>query len=500
MMGATTNPPETAERPLRRLRVAIALALVVAIIVGILLYARISFERMAERELNAALVETDATDRDWRWNRVMLARTPIPDDENSGLRVIRALRLIGGLDIFGRESRGLWPPGVHGPSTRENPSGWQEPAWYKEVRDAFPPVRLQVASAEQLRAELRKVNAGLIEARLIADMPRGRHPIEWKRDFFSTLLPTVQGARRIADLLQYDAALRAHDGDADGALASCRGMLNAGRSLGDEPSLITQLVRIAVTNMALDSVERALAQGEPSERALALLQELLEDEAGQPLLLIGLRGERAGLNSVMELLLSGEITWEEYQRFLYLNRPHEAAGWMYGPTMLRYNQGLVLKHMTRAVEIAKRPLREQREAFAQWELEIRALRNSWLARPASLLLPAIDKFHETYLRSRARLACAIVAVAAERYRRKHGCWPDSAAELMPDFLKELPADPFAQGPVRYVRYEYGVMVLSQGVDVRPDRVTLRVSFQWDRPKISFLLLDVDKRRQPAAKP
>ena len=50
----------------------------------------------------------------------------------------------------------------------------------------------------------------------------------------------------MARLLQADAAIRAHNGDLDGALDSCRAILGAGRSIGDEPFVISQLVRIAI--------------------------------------------------------------------------------------------------------------------------------------------------------------------------------------------------------------------------------------------------------------
>ena len=64
-----------------------------------------------------------------------------------------------------------------------------------------------------------------------------------------------------------DAAIRAHDSDADGALESCRAVFCVGRSIGDEPFLISQLVRVAIGGVALNSIRRALAQGEPSEQA-----------------------------------------------------------------------------------------------------------------------------------------------------------------------------------------------------------------------------------------
>ena len=59
-------------------------------------------------------------------------------------------------------------------------------------------------------------------------------------------------------------------------------LLSIGRSIGDEPFLISQLVRIAIGTVAMKSTRRVLGQGEPSDAALARLQALVLDELAQP--------------------------------------------------------------------------------------------------------------------------------------------------------------------------------------------------------------------------
>ena len=66
-----------------------------------------------------------------------------------------------------------------------------------------------------------------------------------------------------------DALLLAQQGQADAALATCRGVLNAGRAFGDEAVQRTLHVRLGIQTLALQRIERCLAQGEPSERVLA---------------------------------------------------------------------------------------------------------------------------------------------------------------------------------------------------------------------------------------
>src|SRR5438270_406507 len=79
---------------------------------------------------------------------------------------------------------------------------------------------------------------------------------------------------------------------------SCRAILGLGRSIGDEPFLVSQLVRIAIGSVAMNAAYRVLGQGQPSDTALERLQALLLDEQAQPLLVHALRGERAVMTEV----------------------------------------------------------------------------------------------------------------------------------------------------------------------------------------------------------
>jgi hypothetical protein len=77
-----------------------------------------------------------------------------------------------------------------------------------------------------------------------------------------------------------------------------------------------------------------------------------------------------------------------------------------------------------------------------------------------------------------------VALAAERYRLRHGAWPTAATELVPDFLPELPLDPFGGRPMRLKRGAGGISVNSIG------------PHGLDDGGLSVQLYDVTRRRQP----
>src|SRR5207253_2224054 len=88
----------------------------------------------------------------------------------------------------------------------------------------------------------------------------------------------VQRIRWIVNLLRDDVLMQTEEGDVHGAVQSCRALLNAARSVGDEPLLPSQLARINGVGTACKAVERVLAQGEPEPADLRELQRLLEEE------------------------------------------------------------------------------------------------------------------------------------------------------------------------------------------------------------------------------
>ena len=156
-----------------------------------------------------------------------------------------------------------------------------------------PEQRLSRESRQRLQAAVDEAAPALEEARRLADLPTGRFPIAWTRDGISTLIPHVSAIRAVANLLVADAILESEAGNADAALVVCRAILNAGRSIGDEPAAISQRRRMDIRETACRQLERALAHGQPAELALVALQNDFEREEKEPVLLFGLRGERA---------------------------------------------------------------------------------------------------------------------------------------------------------------------------------------------------------------
>jgi hypothetical protein len=213
------------------------------------------FVYSCDRELREALAEADRLDPGWRMPELEQKRAVIPDEKNSGLTLIAAKSLLPA----------NWPF-WHYPKAAENQNRSQDAL--RKLEDSFselePPAQLDERQTAALRQELQRADKALTAARKVAELPHGRYPITYTKDFISTFVTQTQNTREWVNLLAHDVLLRAQDGDLDGAITSCRGMLNCGRSIGDEPMVISMLIRVAIDSVTAKKVEWILAQGAPS--------------------------------------------------------------------------------------------------------------------------------------------------------------------------------------------------------------------------------------------
>jgi hypothetical protein len=309
------------------------------------------------------------------------------------------------------------------------------------------------------------------------------------------LLPHLQRVRELANLLSADALLRAHDKDLDGALESCLAGLNGARSIGDEPTYISALVRVAIRAITLGRLEQVLSQGEPSEAALAATQKAWEAEEQFPLLLAAERGERALGDRAILALQNGKMS----PSTLVVGAPGSGVtGKASLDRIINYfrigslpsNRAALLELHHDIIAAAQLPETERKERFDK--IRVASVKLPWLAR---LLAPAADKLAQAMSRSAAQMRTMIAALAAERYRKAHDRWPESLAALVPQYLKEVPLDPFDGKPLRLRRLSDGLVIYSVGLDGQDNGGTLANNFA-PGTDIGVRLWDVKQRRQP----
>ncbi|MEW4569858.1 hypothetical protein AB1L88_18490 [Tautonia sp. JC769] len=87
-----------------------------------------------------------------------------------------------------------------------------------------------------------------------------------------------------------------------------------------------------------------------------------------------------------------------------------------------------------------------------------------------LLLPALESGRNASLRASALTRLLAVDLAIRGYEARHSAVPDRLEQLVPEFLNELPTDPFAGGPFVYrvADSETGFVLYSVGPDGQDD--------------------------------
>ncbi len=387
-----------------------------------------------EQHQAQVLADLDATDPGWRFEQIQAARqSTLPPPEKNVIEQAVKVR-----DRFPQAEYAEW--------SKADTSGWKP-------TPGEPPAAEEVAHARKLvdvcrdlipdARNLRHLSGGIV-------VPLAENPV-------ATLLPHVQKAREVAWLLQQDALVSAVDGRADDALDDALAVLAMARGLDGDPFLISQLVRVALASVAVRVVERTLGLGEPTDAKLVEVATALEGVAKVRGYVTALRGERAGMSKLADLLHKDP---GQADGLIDGKRPPKVVTAVATSALLPETHARYLQLMTRAIAIAEKPPGPERNAeFAQLYADVKAditLEGNALR----LVFPAIVKCYDADVRTVALLQAADCAVAAERFRLKEGAFPINQTGQ--------PTDPFTGKPLLFKRFDDGIAVYSTGPDGTDD--------------------------------
>jgi hypothetical protein len=471
----TTSMPPAPAKPRRRwwLRLVLALATFIVTPGGVYLY----LEDVARRDWEAAVAEAAQDLPRWQLMELEADRPHFAPNENAALHTIKIVSTAPRVSVAGAPT-------------------------YEKVFENLPPTaRLNHQQEKLIRVELAKVAKPLQEARKLKNMPNGRFPIQFSDDYIATLVPDQQDLRMLSDWLQHDAFLLAHEGKSSQAMDSCRAILNAGRSVAREPFLITYVIRLSRQRIAVETLERVLAQGTATDAHLRVMQEALDQESAECDVLYALRGERAGYHLFFEQVRAGKTDLRPYFSDASNNLPWRDQLLVMFPSQFLKDYPEYLRHMNALVEIAKLPKHERSEKFAEWDMRRTECRNSGKAIIA-MFAPNVSKVYQADCGGQALLRSAMVALACERYRLAKGDWPNSLDSLVTSkMLAAIPLDPFGGQPMRYRRTKDGVVIYSIGPDLADNQGHIDRERPYDKGlDIGFRLWNVEARRQPPLPP
>jgi len=258
-------------------------------------------------------------------------------------------------------------------------------------------------------------------------------------------LPQLADVRHCAQLLVLGAIYHSHVGDPNAVVQCIQDGLRLADSLRREPALITYLVRIACIAMSLKGLEQGLSVTAFTDGQLKELDDALAAAAATLDLAQTMITERC---LMIETCRDPSVGFGSGQ----------GAGPRMLPGMTRTGIVDILNYMDDCIEASKRPPTQRRAGFREATKKVEDL--SFLHVMIKLLAPAMGRVAELDLRARAHLDLARTALAIERYRLVTGKVPERLEELVPQYLKEAPTDPFDGQPIRYMRTDPGYRLYS----------------------------------------
>jgi hypothetical protein len=436
------------------------LAVCVALFVAWQLASRWYDNRKATREFEEIAAELDRSDPGWRWEEIEARREQIPEGDSAAERLLAAAKMLpkdwpNQPELVGQQPAGdpMVPPAAQLPPAK---------TVLDQLREIEPNYQLTEDLVDQLRAQVGAVAEPVAEARKVINLPRGRYTVKLAHNPINTLVPHLRNLDTLTALLHLDAVLRLRQEGGENACGSLEALLSAARTVRDEPWIISVLVRIRAVGSVVGDLERVLGQGELSPEMLRKFSVLLreEEDEAQRALVAAVRGERAMHNVLLKRMTDGELSMTALDPLSKPTTSEKLSDWYVGRPLANSNRAPMLRYMTEILQLAGHSRSERGGRVEAIEFELLSKKSDAKYRMCALLIPALSKVLDAHDRQLAQLGCARTALAAEAFRLAHqGIWPQTVDELVPEFLKEVPINPFSDEPPLMEERD-GVLIIS----------------------------------------
>jgi hypothetical protein len=234
--------------------------------------------------------------------------------------------------------------------------------------------------------------------------------------------------------------------------------------------VISQLVRLACYNMVIEDLERLLSRRSLSAVRLEKIEALLNRLEMAGAAHKSLVGERAFALSVFQMP-AGE--------FARLSSGSGGGTDEAGPPAVRAgiqilqltglrdaDERLLLETFDQAIVLVDRDDPAAIEQFERLFQDVQVKAKKFPPKIiTAMLLPSLGRVPQRFAGFEARRRAALTAIAVERFRLAHdGHLPAKLDELKPQFLTDVPKDPFDGKPLRFKSLSPGYVIYSVGAD------------------------------------
>ena len=295
-----------------------------------------------------------------------------------------------------------------------------------------------------------------------------RYPIDLTKGS-STPLPHLSKVKQAAEFAALYVLDQAEDHQGANAGQGVLMALAAGRSLDNEPLLISQLTRAACQAVAVETLEQALNRVAVPEEILKKLQEAFgraaDTEAAGTGFNRGLVGERdfgmATFDQPQDQLLKGLYPGNTAPKIDAATQEKIFANL---PDQRKYFEETI----NQLLEARKEAFPARIKADDSVGPRVNEAQSKGYVVTA-MMVPSIARVSRAEAASVARLRLGQTAIALQQFYNSNGNkFPDALTELSPKFIGSVPNDPFDGQPLRYRKAGAGFLLYSIGPDLKDD--------------------------------
>ena len=266
-------------------------------------------------------------------------------------------------------------------------------------------------------------------------------------------------------LLKTASVFYAAKGDANVSIDFLEDGLKLGNSLIHEPMLIGYILRIACIEISISGLERILNATSLKDVQMRQLEKML-------------------CQTSETLDLSKAIITERCQVIENFTNPSQSPQTAGNAELIKTwfgKTGLIdyLDYMDECIEASK--LHGTKRITRFQEIYDKKQNLSFLHFLVKMVAPEMKHFSQRDLRVKSQLDLAITALAVERYRLAKGNLPQRLEQLVPQYLTQIPTNPFNDNPIRYKQTNPGYILYSVGEDGEDDGGKERDKKRQDEP-------------------
>jgi hypothetical protein len=277
---------------------------------------------------------------------------------------------------------------------------------------------------------------------------------KWRR-------PNLAGAMRMLHLLiAVRGRLALEDGKRGDALECCTLGVKCARSAARLGYFLSSMMSLLFLNMSLDLCQETMAGAPIPQEVAHEMITLLNPQFLRDGIASGLDMDRLMHLDSMRRMLAGE-------KMGWFNPRMERAMRLFGWPLVQRDAALVQELMVREIKAIRSSYRDAMDEFPEIAHEVDNLSKIHII--AHFTFPSLEDVAERLADSAARAQVTRLALACKLYADKTGAFPSSLDQLVPDYFKELPRDPFTGKNLIYrILPEGGFVVYSVGPNGRDD--------------------------------